>query len=151
MIGLELSELWHLTYPRLLGECGKLVFFLNSNRMEFKARYSALFCHYSLIEGFRWLWMERLCKSIQLIMVFLKAPFLLINFFYHLLMTFLMMPSVKLVSMLMILHSTLTMTWHMHFLATILIGFWTWIWCTRHCRLRLEKTGKDRKNSTYFV
>ena len=47
--------------------------------------------------------MERLCKNIQLILFFLKAPLLVINFSYYKLMTFLMMSSVILLSLLAIL------------------------------------------------
>ena len=46
-------------------------------------------------------------KIIKLIMEFLKAPFLVLNFSYYTLMTFLMMLSVILPSILMILLSTL--------------------------------------------
>ena len=47
--------------------------------------------------------MERLCKNIQLILVFFKAPFLVLNFSHYTLMTFLVMLSVILLSLLMIL------------------------------------------------
>ena len=55
-----------------------------------------------------WLWMGSLHKSIKLMLKFLKAPFLVLHFFYYILMTFLMMLSVILLSMLIILLSTLT-------------------------------------------
>ena len=47
-------------------------------------------------------------KNIQLMLEFLEAPFLVLNFFYYTLMTFLMMLSVILLSLLMILLSTLS-------------------------------------------
>ena len=47
--------------------------------------------------------MGSLCKAIQLLMGFLKAHFLVLHFSYNILMTFLLMLSVILLSMLMIL------------------------------------------------
>ena len=47
-------------------------------------------------------------KNIQLMLEFLKAPFLVLHFSCYALMAFLMMSSVILLSMLMILLSTLT-------------------------------------------
>ena len=47
--------------------------------------------------------MGSLHKNIQLLLEFLKAPFLVLHFSYHALMTFLMILSVILLSMLMIL------------------------------------------------
>ena len=43
--------------------------------------------------------MGSVCKNIQLILEFLKGPFLVLSFFYYKLMTFLMMLSVILLSM----------------------------------------------------
>ena len=53
-------------------------------------------------------WMESLHKNIQLMLEFLKTSFLIQHFSYCTLMTFVMMFSVILLSMLMILLSTLT-------------------------------------------
>ena len=53
---------------------------------------------------------------------FLKGLFLVLHFFYYTLMTFLMMFSEVLLSMPMIVLSV----------ATTKIGFWTWIWHSRH-------------------
>ena len=53
--------------------------------------------------------MGSLNKNIQLTLVFLKAPFMLLNFSYYSLMTFLMMLSVILVSMLIL--STVSVNW----------------------------------------
>ena len=47
--------------------------------------------------------MESLHKNIQLMLEFLKAPFLVLHFSYYTLMIFLMMLSVMLLSMLIIL------------------------------------------------
>ena len=41
--GLGLLELQYLIYPRLLTECGMLVFFTNLSLIEFQVRYLALF------------------------------------------------------------------------------------------------------------
>ena len=105
LTGLGLLELWHLIYPRLLTGFGMLVFFTNLSLMEFQVRYLALFLLFSVIDDFNWFWMEGLHNNIQLMLEFLKAPFLVLHFFYYTLMTFLMMLSVLLVSMLMILLS----------------------------------------------
>ena len=56
-----------------------------------------------MIDSFKWFWMASLHKNIQLILYFLKAPFLVLHLSYYTLMTFLMMLSVILLSMLMIL------------------------------------------------
>ena len=80
-----------------------LVFFTNLSLMEFQVRYLSLFFLFSLIDGFDWFWMESLHKNIQLMLEFLKAPFLVLNFCCCILMTFLTMLSVILLSMLMIL------------------------------------------------
>ena len=78
------------------------------------------------------LWGQFFLKMISRIMrEFLKAPLLVLHFSYYTLMTFLMMLSVILLSMLMILLSILSVIsiWSV---ATTWIGFWTWIWSTRH-------------------
>ena len=85
-----------------------LVFFTNLSLMEFQVRYLSLFFLFSLIDGFDWFWMESLHKNIQLMLEFLKAPFLVLNFSYYTLMIFLTMLSVILLSMLMILLSILS-------------------------------------------
>ena len=102
-----------LIYPRLLTEFGMLVFFTNLRLMEFQVRYLALFLLFLVIGGFRLFWMGNLHKNIQLILVFLKGLFLVLHFSYYTLMTFLMMLSVILLSMLMILLSTLNVIRHL--------------------------------------
>ena len=97
-----------MIYPRLSTRFGMLVFFTNLGLMKFQVRYSALFLLFSVIDDFEWFWMESLHKNIQLMLEFLKAPFLVLHFFYYTLMTFLMMLSVILLSMLMILLSILS-------------------------------------------
>ena len=90
-----------------------LVFFTNLILMEFQVRYLALFFLFSVIDGFKWFWMETLHKNIQLMLEFLKAPFLVLHFSCYTLMTFLMMLSVTLLSMLMILLFILSVTRHL--------------------------------------
>ena len=62
---------------------------------------------FSVIHNFGWFWIGTFHKNIRLILEFLKAPFLVLHFFYYTLMTLLMMLSVILLSMLMILLSNL--------------------------------------------
>ena len=90
-----------------------LVFFINLSHMEFQVRYLALFLLFSVIDGFEWFWMGNLQKNIQLMLEFLKAPFLVLQFSYYTLMTFLMMLSVILLSMLMLLLSILNVIKHL--------------------------------------
>ena len=113
LAGLGLLELWHLIYPRLLTGFDMLAFFTNLIFMEFQVRYLALFLLFSVIDSFEWFWMGSLHKNIQLMLEFLKAPFLVLHFSYYTLMTFLMMLSVILLSMLMILLFILSVTRHL--------------------------------------
>ena len=92
---------------------GMLVFFTNLSLMEFQVRYLALFLLFSVIDGFEWFRMESLHKSIQLMLEFLKAPFLFLHFSYYTLMIFLTMLSVILLSMRMTLLSILSMIRHL--------------------------------------
>ena len=73
--------------------------------IEFQVRYLALFLLFSVIGSFEWFWMESLCKNVQLMLEFLKAPFLVLHFSCYTLMTFLTMLSVILLSMRMIVLS----------------------------------------------
>ena len=111
---LRLLELWHLIYPRLLTGFGMLVYFTNLNLMEFLVIYLALFLFSSVIDGWKWFWMESLHNNIQLMLEFLNGPFLILYFSYCILMTFLMMLSVILLSMLMILLSILSVIRHLN-------------------------------------
>ena len=83
-----------LDIARLLTGFGMLVFFTNLSLMEFQVRYSALFLLFSVTDDF-------------------KAPFLVLHFSYYTLMTFLVMLSVILQSMLMILLSILSVMGHL--------------------------------------
>ena len=91
LTGLGLLELWHLIYPRLLTGFGMLVYFTNLNLMEFQVRDLALSLLFSVIDVFECFWMGSLHNNIQLMLEFLKGPFLVLHFCYYTLMTFLMM------------------------------------------------------------
>ena len=53
-----LLKLWHLIYPRLFVGFSMLVFFTNSNLVEFQIGYLALFRRFSVTSSFGWFWME---------------------------------------------------------------------------------------------
>ena len=90
-----------------------LVFFTNLSLTEFQVRYLALLLVFLVIGSFKWFWMGNLHEIIQLMLEFLKGPFLVLHFSYYTLITFLMMLSVIFVSMLMILLSTLNVIRHL--------------------------------------
>ena len=90
-----------------------LVYLKNLCLMEFEVRYLALFLLISVIDDFKWFWMGSLDKNIQLMLELLKAPFLVLHFFFYILMTFLMMLSVILLSMMMILLSNVSVIRHL--------------------------------------
>ena len=105
--------------------------------MEFHVRYLALFLLFSVIDSFEWFWMESLHKNIQLMLEFLKGPFLVLHFSCCISMTFLMMLSVILISKLMIVLSILSlighlicgniMNWLLNNLNLIYETLWTWV------------------------
>ena len=66
-----------------------------------------------IIDGFKWSWIGRLHKNIQLMLYFLKVPFLVLHLSYYTSMIFLMMLYVILLSMLMILLSILSVIKHL--------------------------------------
>ena len=80
LTSLGLLVLWQLIYPRLFIGFGMLIFFTNLSLMEFQVTYLALLLLFSVIDGFEWFWMESLHKNIQLMLEFLKAPFLVLHF-----------------------------------------------------------------------
>ena len=90
----------HFIYSRLLTEFDILVFFTNLSLMEFEVRYLATFLLFSVLDGVEYFWKGSLHKNILSILEFLKAPFLVLHFSHYTLMTFLMMLSVRLLSML---------------------------------------------------
>ena len=103
-----------MIYPRLLTGFGMLVFFTNISLMEFQLRYFALFLLFSVIDGFELFWMAGLHKDIQLMLQFLKALSMVLQFSYYIytLMIFLML-YVILLSMLMRLLSILSAIRHL--------------------------------------
>ena len=90
-----------------------LVFFTNFSPVEFQVRYLALFLLFSGINDLKWFWMGSLHKNIQLMLEFLKAPYWVVYFSYYTLMTFLMMLSVILLSMVTIPLSILSAIRHL--------------------------------------
>ena len=88
-----------------------LVYFTNLSLQEFPVRCLTLFLLFSVVDGFEW--MESLDRSFLLVLEFLKGPFLVLHFSCCILMTFLMVLSVVLVSMLMILLSILGVIRHL--------------------------------------
>ena len=93
-----------------------LVLFTNLSLMEFWIKYLALVCPFSAKYIFEWFWVRNLHKNIQLRLEFLRAYFLVEHFFCYTSMTFLMMLSVILLSMLMILLSNLSVIRHLIYL-----------------------------------
>ena len=57
-----------------------LVFFANVSLMELQVKYLALFLLFSVIVSFECFWMGSVHNNIQLMMEFLKAPFLVLHF-----------------------------------------------------------------------
>ena len=98
---------------KLLTGFGILVFFTNLSLLEFQVRYLVLFPLFSVIHGFGWFWMGSRHKNIQLMLDFFYALFLVLRFSHYTLMTFLMMLSVILLSVLMILLSTVSVIRHL--------------------------------------
>ena len=92
-----------------------LVFCTNLSLMELQVRYLTLYLLFLVIDDYEWVRMESLQKNIQLMLEFLKAPFLVLHFSCYTLMTFLTMLSVILLSMLMILLSVLSVIRHLIF------------------------------------
>ena len=90
-----------------------LVFFPKLSIVEFQVRYLALSLLFSIIGSFRWLWISSDQKNIQLMLEFLKAPFLVLYFSCYTSMTLLIMLSVILLSILMILLSILSLIKHL--------------------------------------
>ena len=98
LIGLGVLKWQYFIYQRLLMGFGMLVFLKNFNQFVF----------FLVLEGFEWFWIGCLHKNIQLLLEFLKTPFLVLHVFYYTLI-FLMMLFVICLSKLMILLSTLSM------------------------------------------
>ena len=84
--------------------------------------FGQIFLIFSVIDNFCWFLIGSLYKNIQLMLEFLKAPFLVLHFSYYTIMAFLMILSVILLSMLMILLSTLSVIRHL-----ICGNKWNWL------------------------
>ena len=102
-----------LDKSKAFGRFGMLFFFTNLSLMKFKVRYMASFLLFPVIDSYKSFWMGSLHKNIQLMLEFLKAPFVVLHFSYYILMTFLMMLSVIMLSVLMTLLFTLSVTRHL--------------------------------------
>ena len=63
-----------------------LVFFTNLSVVDFNVRCFGFFLLSSVIDSFKRFRMGSLHKNIQLMLEFLKAPFLVLHFFYDILM-----------------------------------------------------------------
>ena len=72
----QLLELQSFVYQRILKGFCKLLFFTNLSRIGFQFRYFNLFLPFSVIDSFEWIWMRSLDRNTQLMLEFLKAPFL---------------------------------------------------------------------------
>ena len=70
--------------------------------MEFRIRYFALSSLFSVIESFKWFWMGSLHENIQFMLEFLNTPFLILHFSKYTMMTFLMINSLIVLTMLVI-------------------------------------------------
>ena len=110
-----------------------LVFCTSLSLMEFQFKYLTLLLLLSVIDSFGWSWIGNLHKNIQLMLDFFKDTSLALQFYYYTLMTFLMMFSVILLSMLTIL-STINLIGRL-ICDNNYTGFWTWMWSSRHCGL----------------
>ena len=87
-------------------------YFSHCQAKKFQVRYLVLFLLSPVIDSFRWFWMGTFHKNIWLMLEFLKDPFLVVQFSYYILMTFLMMLFVTMLPMLMMLLSTLNVIKH---------------------------------------
>ena len=103
-------------------EFGVLVFFTNLGVMELQVRYLVLFLLFWVIGIFESFYRRSLHKNIQLMLEFSKGPFLVLQFSYFTLMTFLMMLSLTLLSMLMMLLCILNVMGHL-----ICGNNWNWL------------------------
>ena len=65
------------------------------SRMKFRVKYLALFCVFSVTDGFQCFWMRSLHKNTPLMLAFLKGSLLILPSSCYVLITFLMMLSVK--------------------------------------------------------
>ena len=121
------------------------VFFTNLSHTKFYVRYLDFFL-FSVIDSLMWFLMASLHKNIQLMLEFLKTPFLVLHFCWYTFITFLML-SLILPSRLMILRSILSVIKHLicgnnwHWLLSLNLIFETlWIGVVKDLLIsRLEK------------
>ena len=133
---------WGGGWPRGLWQCNENQKVPGSN----PTRHSAKLRDPTLLWGSRWLWV----KIVEIAVInagVINNLFLVLHFPYYTLMTFLMMLSVILLSILILLPTLNVIIWSV---ATTRIGFWTWIW---HSRLGQEVACSFQcwKNSTNFI
>ena len=91
--------------------------------IEFLVKFSAWPLHFTIIHGFMWLWMGHAYKSALWMLVFFRAPVLVLLFSCYTLTIFLMVLLVILPLMLMMV------------CLSNLVCFQTQIWPTRYCGL----------------
>lgn len=110
-----------MIYPMPSTSFGILVFFANSNILNFLVVYWAFFHLFSVIKSFTWFWVGSLPKSIQQMLELIKPSLLILHFSYinNIMM---MMWSVILRRMLMIPHSNASVTKHL-----ICYNNWSWL------------------------
>ena len=114
-----------LDISKLLTGFSMVVFRTNLSLIKFQVRCLVVF-FFLVIDGFVWFWMESLYKNILLMLEFLKAPFFVLHFSCYTLMTWW---CYVWYCYLCWQYYSLSGIW---FVATAWIGFWTWIWSTRH-------------------
>ena len=120
-----------------------LVFCTNLSLMEFQVRYLTLYLLFLVIDDYEWVRMESLQKNIQLMLEFLKAPFLVTHLSCYTSMTFLTMLSVILLSILMILLSMLSVIRHLIFDNSLnLLLIYETLWTGVKCGLLISMLGK---------
>ena len=100
LTGLVLLELQHLTYLRLLTGLACWSSSLKSHGIS--GQIFGLIYSFSVTDGFNSFRIGSLRKNIQLMLEFLKAPFLVLHFSCYTLITFLMMLSVILLSVILL-------------------------------------------------
>ena len=126
-----------------------LVFFTNLTLMGSQVRYLVLFLLFSVIDGFQSFWMGSLHKNIQLMLEFLKAPFLALLLYIN------GLPDDVICNIAIYADDNTLWFWvwsGIWYVAATRIDFWTWIWFLRHCGLGQEAACWVQcwKNSTGF-
>ena len=125
--------------------------------MEFQVRHLALLFLFSVIDGFKWFLMRSFHKNIQLMLEFLRPPFLVLHFSYYASITFLMMLFVILLSMLMILLSILSVIRHLicgnnlNWLLNFNLIYKTLDWLVDFNAGKTQLVSFDQYNNTGFI